>query len=344
MGSPAVRHLAVGVGQVGVVAQAGRRQAGRAGDPRPAARRRRYVRRMPTDAGSSAVPPTSSATSAIWLRVSVPVLSVHTTVVEPRASTAGRWRMIALRRAIRLTPIARVIVTAAGRPSGDRPDGQRHGRGHHVADRLAAGHPDRERDQGQAEDQPREPAAEHRQLAGQRGLHPDRPRRPAAGSARSRSARRWPPRCRCPCRGSPASRSSPCWPGRPAPCRRGSSGRACRRAPTRRSASTRPRSSRGLSVSRMSAGTRSPASRTTRSPGTSPTESRSARGPATDDPGVGPGHRIQGLQRCVGAGLLDVADGGVDEDHAEDHRGVDRLTEQGSHPGGGQQDVDRGGG
>ena len=52
------------------------------------------------------------------LRVSVPVLSLQMTVVLPSASAAGRCRTMALRRAMRLTPMARVMVTAAGSPSG----------------------------------------------------------------------------------------------------------------------------------------------------------------------------------------------------------------------------------
>jgi hypothetical protein len=52
------------------------------------------------------------------LRVSVPVLSEQITATEPRVSTAGRRRMIALRRAIRCTPTASAIVTTAGSPSG----------------------------------------------------------------------------------------------------------------------------------------------------------------------------------------------------------------------------------
>ncbi len=43
------------------------------------------------------------------------------TVVLPRVSAAGSLRMMAWRRAIRETPIARVMVTAAGRPSGMAP-------------------------------------------------------------------------------------------------------------------------------------------------------------------------------------------------------------------------------
>jgi hypothetical protein len=52
------------------------------------------------------------------LRVSVPVLSEQTVVTDPSASTAGSLRVIALCRAICCTPIASVIVTSAGSPSG----------------------------------------------------------------------------------------------------------------------------------------------------------------------------------------------------------------------------------
>ncbi len=45
-------------------------------------------------------------------------MSEQITVVLPRVSTAGSLRMIALRRAIRATPMARVMVNAAGNPSG----------------------------------------------------------------------------------------------------------------------------------------------------------------------------------------------------------------------------------
>ena len=68
--------------------------------------------------GSSPACGVHAACTVIWLRVSVPVLSDATTVVEPSVSTAGRWRMIARRRAIRRTPIASAIVTTAGSPSG----------------------------------------------------------------------------------------------------------------------------------------------------------------------------------------------------------------------------------
>ncbi len=53
--------------------------------------------------------------------VSVPVLSVQITVVLPSVSAAGSLRMMACRRAILDTPIASVMVTAAGRPSGMAP-------------------------------------------------------------------------------------------------------------------------------------------------------------------------------------------------------------------------------
>ena len=54
----------------------------------------------------------------ISLRVRVPVLSEQITLTEPRVSTAGRRRMMALRRAMRWTPMASVMVMIAGRPSG----------------------------------------------------------------------------------------------------------------------------------------------------------------------------------------------------------------------------------
>ena len=48
-------------------------------------------------------------------------MSEQITEVLPRVSTAGSFRMMALRAAMRDTPIARIIVTAAGRPSGMAP-------------------------------------------------------------------------------------------------------------------------------------------------------------------------------------------------------------------------------
>ena len=62
-----------------------------------------------------------SSTTVMRFSVSVPVLSVHTTVVLPSVSTTGSRRMIARRCAIRETPIAKVTETAAGRPSGIMP-------------------------------------------------------------------------------------------------------------------------------------------------------------------------------------------------------------------------------
>ncbi len=56
--------------------------------------------------------------TVISLRVSVPVLSEQMTVTEPSVSTAGRRRMMALRRAMRCTPMASAMVMIAGRPSG----------------------------------------------------------------------------------------------------------------------------------------------------------------------------------------------------------------------------------
>lgn len=59
--------------------------------------------------------------TVIWFSVRVPVLSEQMTVVLPRVSMVGRRRTTARRRAIRVTPMARVTVTAAGSPSGIAP-------------------------------------------------------------------------------------------------------------------------------------------------------------------------------------------------------------------------------
>ena len=56
--------------------------------------------------------------TAIWFLVSVPVLSEQMTDAQPRVSTAGRRLMMALRLAMRPTPMASTMVTMAGRPSG----------------------------------------------------------------------------------------------------------------------------------------------------------------------------------------------------------------------------------
>ena len=54
----------------------------------------------------------------ISMSVSVPVLSEQILDTDPSVSTAGRRRMMALRCAMRCTPIAIVIVISAGKPSG----------------------------------------------------------------------------------------------------------------------------------------------------------------------------------------------------------------------------------
>ena len=54
----------------------------------------------------------------ISMSVSVPVLSEQILEIDPSVSTAGRRRMMALRWAMRCTPIANVIVISAGKPSG----------------------------------------------------------------------------------------------------------------------------------------------------------------------------------------------------------------------------------
>ncbi len=59
--------------------------------------------------------------TVISLRVSVPVLSLQITVVQPRVSTAASLRTTARRRAMRCTPTASAMVIATGRPSGTMP-------------------------------------------------------------------------------------------------------------------------------------------------------------------------------------------------------------------------------
>ena len=59
-----------------------------------------------------------TSTTAISLRVSVPVLSVQMNVVEPSVSTASRRRTSACRRAMRCAPMASDSVTVGSSPSG----------------------------------------------------------------------------------------------------------------------------------------------------------------------------------------------------------------------------------
>mmetsp|Transcript_70023 Transcript_70023/g.137664 ORF Transcript_70023/g.137664 Transcript_70023/m.137664 type:complete len:280 (-) Transcript_70023:699-1538(-) len=56
--------------------------------------------------------------TVISLQVRVPVLSTHTVVAHPSASTAGSFFTTAFLLAMRITPNARVTVTQMGRPSG----------------------------------------------------------------------------------------------------------------------------------------------------------------------------------------------------------------------------------
>ena len=72
----------------------------------------------PTPLTRRSRPPARTRCTVISFWVSVPVLSVQMTMVEPSVSTAGSLRMMARRFAMRLTPMASVMVTAAGSPSG----------------------------------------------------------------------------------------------------------------------------------------------------------------------------------------------------------------------------------
>ena len=81
--------------------------------PPPSARSRRRVTAIRS--------PRQISRTVIWFSVSVPVLSEQMTVVLPSVSTAGSLRMMARRSAMRETPMASVMVTAAGSPSGIAP-------------------------------------------------------------------------------------------------------------------------------------------------------------------------------------------------------------------------------
>ena len=61
---------------------------------------------------------TKSLVTVIWFFVKVPVLSVQMTVQAPSVSALGNFRTNALREAMRWTPSANAIVTTAGSPSG----------------------------------------------------------------------------------------------------------------------------------------------------------------------------------------------------------------------------------
>ncbi len=85
----------------------------------------------------------TSAVTVISFRVSVPVLSLQMTVVEPSVSTADSRRTTAPRRAMRWTPTASAIVIATGQPLGDHPDDLADADHHDLSERHAAQQADR---------------------------------------------------------------------------------------------------------------------------------------------------------------------------------------------------------
>jgi hypothetical protein len=79
------------------------------------------VRTSPAKAGSEGAPaatPSKTATSAIRLRVNVPVLSTHRTVTAPSASTACGCRVSTCWRARRQAPSASITVQTTANSSG----------------------------------------------------------------------------------------------------------------------------------------------------------------------------------------------------------------------------------
>ena len=63
-------------------------------------------------------PPAHSRRTSIWLRVSVPVLSTHRTVVAPSSSTAGMLRVSTFCLDRRHAPSPRKMVSTTGNSSG----------------------------------------------------------------------------------------------------------------------------------------------------------------------------------------------------------------------------------
>ena len=86
--------------------------------PPPSRAHRARPARSPSPRTSTRPLAVTTTRTVISFFVSVPVLSEAMTVAEPSVSTAARCRTIALRRAMRCTPIDSTAVTTAGRPSG----------------------------------------------------------------------------------------------------------------------------------------------------------------------------------------------------------------------------------
>ena len=116
------------------------------------------------------LPSAQIARTVIWFSVRVPVLSVQITVVDPNVSTAGSRRTTAWPRAMRVTPIARVIVSAAGRPSGIAPTARATAAMKTSEAGSPADDPDGEGQYGKNEDSAGELLAEACDPAGERGF------------------------------------------------------------------------------------------------------------------------------------------------------------------------------
>ena len=110
--------------------------------------------------------------TVISLRVSVPVLSVHTTVQPPSVSTAASRRTSALRFAMRCTPSASETLTAVGSPSGIAETAAATANSSHLDDGLAAQHAQHEDDDGRDHRQDAQPHRELREPPLQRRVLP----------------------------------------------------------------------------------------------------------------------------------------------------------------------------
>ena len=240
------------------------------------------------------------------------------TVVLPNVSTAGNRRITAPRLAIRDTPIAKVMVTAAGSPSGIAPTASAI-----AAVKVSTAPCPRN------SPIPNVTAASPRMATVNTLLNPASFFVSGVASVSAAPTNRWI---------SPNSVSAPVATITPVPVpavtkvpeyamlRRSATGAdrgtitssldTGADSPVSADSSARNSANR---ISRRSAGTLSPASRCTRSPGTSASDGivcSAHHGP----PGPCAHHRPQALQCRLRLRLLNETDDRIDDDHAEDHR------------------------
>ena len=295
------------------------RLVARAADLEHVARRRRSLR------------------TVISFRVRVPVLSEQMTVTEPSVSTAGRRRMMALRRAMRSTPIASVIVMTAGRPSGMAATASADRGQEHLAEAVAADQdPERKGQRRESEDRAGEPAGEARHLAKQRrGQRLDlRQQLADAADLGGRAG------------GDDDAGALAVGHERARVGHRGSGRRAAPRRRPGRSLLDRQRLAgqrrlldlQALGLDQAQIGGHPVARLQEHDVARHQLLGRYGEAlAAADHDRLGRQHVPDGVERLLGLALLDVADHGIDHDHGQYHRRVDPVRERRRHRGGGSR-------